>query len=659
MNLSVSTRQELSAAAPPSDQSTEAPSQGGEVREPARLMEPLPALDKPEPEILLGEECATMTKGVGTGTGFRGGYWPERIPVAVAKVIGGGVVVPPDVLATQGWVVEVPCATNPNWINVKAFREWMGPGYPDQGLFSMLEEGCATGYVGPRFAHQTNNFSSCFQHAKEITAKLNVEVELGRMVSAEEEGVVVITPLAMVPKPHSAKHRMIRALNLPEGGSINDGVDVLPELILPQLDDILALVLAWRAAGYTRIFIRRVDVDGAYRRIPVRTCDRWQLALLWMKALLMDAVLPMGLRSSCHLYQRVTLAIVWGLARRGISCAGYLDDKILIGPAACVDGWAETTRDSLDSISLNHSAKKWEEDGPGAEVAVVIGYLVNLQRNTVSVPADKVARLRTQLRRLVRNRTMRCGEVSQVVGWVNHLVRVVESMRAWCGGLYHQKGAFAHRLSPHWVTISPAAKESARRWLKWLSSGEAGGRLFSCWGCTRPSWTVYSDASEWGGAFWTPTEGVVWWRWEDVWPGYRAKDIHINVLEGVAMVTALWWWRREVEGRAVCMRADNTVALGVVRKGHSASNQLQAVALRWGEVVGCARRSALVTLEWVASHANLFADAFSRDPCGTSQVDREAAQWRSIGEAMMPVRQLHHLGETGTWWRSWMVRLSV
>ena len=181
--------------------------------------------------------------------------------------------------------------------------------------------------------------------------------------------------------------------------------------------------------------------------------------------------------------------------------------------------------------------------------------------------------------------------------------------------------------------------------------------MFALWGCARRSWTIYSDASEWGGAFWTHEMGGIWWRWVDVWPGFGLRKVHINVLELVAMVTAMWWWRQEMRGRRVVLRADNTVALGVLRRGHSTSPMLQAAVERWGEVLGWAQGGAVVSWGWVASHANLFADALSRDPTNVLQVNREAAAWRALFVETLPSRQLMGNQEDQSWWLSWMKRL--
>ena len=582
-----------------------------------------------------------------TGEGYHEGYWPGAVCKAASRVFAGRRVAN-RVGVSVGWEVPEPLPEMRERVSAKRVKEVVPSGYPDQGLFSMLEEGCATGYRGPASSVLIPNSRSVIPHEEKISARIALEMKKGRMEVQELGGARVVTPLAMIPKPFpSTKKRMIRDLSRPAGKSINDGITELPVLELPQVEDVLQLVQDWRAAGVKRVGIRRVDADAAYRRVGVRRADRWQLGLQWKGRVLRDTVLPMGLRSSCHLYQRLTCAIIWTLCMRGITAVGYLDDILLVGPLELVDEWADYTKNLLDYIQLDHSADKFASDGPAAEVSMALGYKVDLVKNKISVPDDKLKRLRRALRRILRASCLRRNEVSQMVGWLGHLVRVVPAMRVWCGGFYRQLGAFASRTDKRWVRISSGAKEAARRWTAWLRASE-GGSLFALWSCSGAA-TVYSDASEWGGGFWSPQLRLgAWWQWSKVWPGYLPKQLHINILEAVAAVTALWWCRRGITGRVVTCRVDSQVVLGALRRGYSPVEALQASVCRWGEVLALSQGEAIVRLDWVSSKSNFIADALSRPPPASAQDD-----WRSLLDKHAQVSQL----QAGTWFRSWTLRL--
>ena len=589
--------------------------------------------------------------------GYPPWYWPTHIPKAIGSVINGRVC-PPAVPYCAGWEVPDPPAWPECMIKPQAWAALLAD-YPDRGLISMLREGCATGYAGPCVPIYTANSASCFKLADVVEAKLAKEAAAGQVEPCAAGELLMVSPFAFIPKGDGGK-RMIRNLSAPvvrEGEaptSVNANIpdDSLPPLALVTIEDFITLAGQWRAAGCRDLHMLRVDASDAYRRMPIRPCDRWQLGMEWSQQRWRDAALPMGLKSSCHLFQRWTLAFNWWLARQGITGGGYLDDTVLLGPAGQVDGWGNTTRDTMDQGGMQHSAKKRLEDGPAAPAAVALGYWLDLGNSTVSLTEEKRARLMKQLRRLIRATCVRRCDLSQLVGWLGHALRVVPHLKCFMGGLYHHPGAFAARTDRRWVRLQPAAKESCRRWLAWLRRGQAT-RMFSLWGCVRKAVTVYTDASLWGGACWSPQLGCLWWRWRDVLPGLT---LTINVLEAITLVAMLHYWRPQVEGAPLRVRTDNTAALGAIRRGHSGNSpRLQAAVMRWGEEVSWLGGELCVHLDWVASEANLFADACSRDPLGVSQADRKAAPWRRMLEESSQPPQC--VKRPDSWWHSWMARL--
>ena len=50
--------------------------------------------------------------------------------------------------------------------------------------------------------------------------------------------------------------------------------------------------------------IRCVDVELVYMRVGVCVKDQWQLGLEWQGEVYVNAVLPIGMASSCHIYQQ-------------------------------------------------------------------------------------------------------------------------------------------------------------------------------------------------------------------------------------------------------------------------------------------------------------------------------------------------------------------
>ncbi len=69
--------------------------------------------------------------------------------------------------------------------------------------------------------------------------------------------------------------------------------------------------------------LAKMDVQSAFRTIPVHPADHHFLGVAWEKQLYVDTTLPFGLRSA--LFNAVADALEWILKRH------YLDDFIVAG----------------------------------------------------------------------------------------------------------------------------------------------------------------------------------------------------------------------------------------------------------------------------------------------------------------------------------------
>ena len=74
----------------------------------------------------------------------------------------------------------------------------------------------------------------------------------------------------------------------------------------------------------------KVDIESAYRLIPVHPQDHPLLVMKWKGKIFMDPMLPFGLHSAPKIF---TDALNWILCRASIGHVfHYLDDFIILGP---------------------------------------------------------------------------------------------------------------------------------------------------------------------------------------------------------------------------------------------------------------------------------------------------------------------------------------
>ena len=118
---------------------------------------------------------------------------------------------------------------------------------------------------------------------------------------------------------------MILDLSYPNGASINDGTD--SELCSLQYITVETAVGDILRLG-TGALLVKVDIEHAYRNVPVHLDDRHLLGMRWKS---IDTTLPFGLRS---IFTAIADALEWILFCKGVSMARhYLDDFLTMGRA--------------------------------------------------------------------------------------------------------------------------------------------------------------------------------------------------------------------------------------------------------------------------------------------------------------------------------------
>ena len=115
----------------------------------------------------------------------------------------------------------------------------------------------------------------------------------------------------------------------PEVYSVNDGIpSAVCSLNYVTIEDAAKAVMD-KGAG---ALLAKVDIQNAYRSVPVHPDDRWLLGTMWENALYIDTALPFGLRSAPKIFNALADAVEWMLKQEGIEVVlHYLDDFLLVG----------------------------------------------------------------------------------------------------------------------------------------------------------------------------------------------------------------------------------------------------------------------------------------------------------------------------------------
>ena len=122
---------------------------------------------------------------------------------------------------------------------------------------------------------------------------------------------------------------MIHHLSYPPGSSVNDYIPTeLSAVKYATIQDAVSHINKRQNV----VYMAKVDLESAFRIIPVMPADRPLLGFKWRDSFYMDAVLPMGCSSSCAIFEYFSRALEWVAENRlGIyEVVNVIDDFLFL-----------------------------------------------------------------------------------------------------------------------------------------------------------------------------------------------------------------------------------------------------------------------------------------------------------------------------------------
>ena len=474
-----------------------------------------------------------------------------------------------------------------------------------QYLLSGIRGGFRIGFDYSQFScgKGKSNMLSATKNSAVVEEYLKKECALGRVLGPFKKGSleVHINRFGVIPKPHQpGKWRLIVDLSDPSGESVNDGVDpMLCSLSYKSVDDAVAVILR-RGRG---TLLAKLDLESAYRVVPVHPDDRPLLGMEWKDLIYVDAALPFGLRSAPKIFNALADGLMWIMKHRGITAViHYLDDYLLFGDPGsheCAEALSLALR-LCSGLGVPVAVHKLE--GP-ATVLTFLGILLDTLKLEIRLPDDKLFRLKALFRSWRMKKCCTKRELLSLIGQLQHACRVVPPGRS-----------FLRRM----ITLSTTAKDlhhhirlnaGFRSDLQWWSAFLAdwnGRQMLACISKVNPFATLLSDASgNWGcGA----VCGEQWFqiRWPKSW-----TSVHITVKELLPIAVASAVWGRQWQGKTIRVRCDNAAVVAILRSGWS--KNILAMHLMRCLFFFMARFHFFLMPEHIPGKLNVAADSLSRD----------------------------------------------
>ena len=458
-------------------------------------------------------------------------------------------------------------------LNVAAWEEALSS-HPDRAYARYIGDGLRQGFrigfqYGSPLKSATSNMDSTRLHPEVITQYIADELRRGRMLGPFPPSLksqVHINRFGLIPKGHNTgKFRLITDLSFPHGQSVNDGIESeFCSLSYSSVEDVAAIVTNLGRGA----LLAKIDIEAAYRLIPVHPQDRPLQAVQWEGSIYVDPMLPFGLRSAPKIFNAVADALNWHLLRSGIRyILHYLDDFIVIGPPDSAE--CQRAMDILDQICsiLGVPIAEHKRDGP-TTCLVFLGIIIDTLAGELRLPADKLQRLRDLLHTWGNKKACPRKELESLIGLLNHACKVVRPGRAFLRRLLDLlHSSQARPGSNSIIRLNVGARADVAWWREFVSVWN--GISFLPPPLHLPTIEMTSDASGvWGCGAW---HGNSWFQvpWDD-----RAINLSIACKELIPIVLACAAWGHNWQGHQVTCHCDNQV---VVAGLHSRSSRDRAV----------------------------------------------------------------------------------
>ena len=308
--------------------------------------------------------------------------------------------------------------------------------HPDRRYSDYITNGLAEGFrVGfdrrQQLRSATHNLPSVSEHDSVVSSYINTELSANRLLGPLPSRIARYTHrsrIGVVPKRHNTgKWRLITDLSFPPGFSVNDGISsALCSLSYISVDTAAAAITSLGQGT----LLAKIDVQAAYRLIPVHPDDRPLLGIEWKGSVYCDAMLPFGLRSAAKIFSAVADALEWILRRRGVDhVAHYLDDFIILG-APHSSQCAHSLRivvDTCAELGVPLALDKCE--GPST-CLTFLGIELDTKTRTLRLPRDKLARILDTLETWQEKKVCRRKELESLVGLLHHACKIVRPGRS-------------------------------------------------------------------------------------------------------------------------------------------------------------------------------------------------------------------------------------
>ncbi|MCP4261719.1 MAG: hypothetical protein GY774_30085, partial [Planctomycetes bacterium] len=334
----------------------------------------------------------------------------ELLPISFSENVTGNDIqvaaVPPS--CTDPFQLYLQAAKVPSTpLKPHVFCSWL-EGYDDEErkiLTSNLVHGIRLASAMPPPTNYTfYNHPSAIDSYEKVSQMIKQGIALGIISGPYNRPppLLIVSPLAAIPKKNTDKMRIIHNLSYPYGASVNSHTP--PEfcrVVYETIDDCIKIILGLGRHS----LVSKTDLSNAYFCLPIHPFDYRFLGFTWDTLFYFGKSLPMGSGVSCKQFERFSVAIQWVLTTKlGVETMSHiLDDFIFFGPPNSnkCSRYLCTFLEFARSIGLPIAEHKTVQPSTRVERH---GLLVDTDNLSIAIPEDKKVRALSQIDSILASR---------------------------------------------------------------------------------------------------------------------------------------------------------------------------------------------------------------------------------------------------------------
>eukprot|EP00854_Cymbomonas_tetramitiformis_P025132 gene25132-biopygen25988 len=270
------------------------------------------------------------------------------------------------------------------------------------------------------------------EHAEAMTAELAKEMAAGRIFDVRDWLPRGVSALGMVERLRKGKlkYRPVWDYSRPSFVGVNDWINL-------QKDEFTSVKDAY-ALLRPGMYMEKVDLEEAYRSLPVALQYWAAQCFQWRGVRYMDTRSPFGNRALPGIFTRYTRAIVAWMHAQGVPCVGYLDDFFMVARTAAE---AQEMMDLLiEFVTMSgFKVNRAKCEGPARRMEF-LGVLLCIDgvRCTASIDEERVQQVTSRLREMraeAATGPVRRRKLESLLGLLAFCAQVV-----WGQSLYTRQG---------------------------------------------------------------------------------------------------------------------------------------------------------------------------------------------------------------------------